>query len=68
MLTGMDPEYYCDYASRSLDDRFRKFNLSLADWLKIDQADALDVTDQDIDSNLDEIKLRGRSMSLHIVS
>ena len=48
---------FCDYASRSIEEQFRANNLTLADWIKIDDG----LPQHEIDEVLRRINTRGRS-------
>ena len=48
---------FCDYASRSIELQFRKNNLTLADWIKIDDGPP----QNEIDDVLERVRTRGRS-------
>lgn len=52
---------FCDYSSRSNEKAFRDNNITLAEWIVIDDG----ISDVAIDDVLDRIKQRGRSKYQH---
>ena len=55
---------FCDYASRSIEEQFRANNLTLADWIKIDDG----LPQREIDEVLRRVNNRGRSMCFLILT
>jgi hypothetical protein len=53
-------QVFCDYSSRSNEKVFRENNITLAEWIIIDDG----IDDFKIDDVLDRIKQRGRSKSV----
>ena len=51
------PGSFCDYASRAVEEEFRKRDLTINSWLKADAQS----NDEDIDRWLATFKNRGRS-------
>lgn len=52
-----DRNVFCDYSSRSAEEAFRKSNITLADWIQIDDG----INEKAIDTLLNRIRQRGRS-------
>lgn len=51
---------FCDYASRSVEEKFRDFDLVISDWIKVEGS----LSDSEIEKILNRIQLRGRSKFL----